>query len=315
MKKEIFVLAMVLVLLGVTGCTQQSATPSRMHPFLGGSVGVAVDFSIDQPPAEVDDGGDFPFDVVVELHNLGEFDVNAEDVEVRLLGIKPEEFSKNPSDMIQKSPEDIMATKKTPEGEIIEGAPVFVEFTGFNHESALLGNREYKLRAELCYLYETKATAELCVRKNNINPEAGGVCQVSGPKTIYNSGGPVQVTSFTEVTRAKDKVGFNFAVEHVNTGHVHEQGTNCNTDRTHEEKVWIEVTTDFDSGLACTGLSGGDSTSGYVKLYSGRRTVSCTQQIDSLSDYVTSANINLVYDYRDSVETTLLVKHIPEDYE
>jgi hypothetical protein len=35
--------------------------------------------------------------------------------------------------------------------------------------------------------------------------------------------------------------------------------------------------------------------------------------VDTDSDYETSVDIRLMYDYRDDTETTVLVKHIPED--
>ena len=51
---------------------------------MGGSDGVIINFEEAAPPEEVYDGGDFPFGVVVNLKNEGEFDVPKEDIDVVL---------------------------------------------------------------------------------------------------------------------------------------------------------------------------------------------------------------------------------------
>jgi hypothetical protein len=209
--------------------------------------------------------------------------------------------------------EDIIATQKDPEGAVIESPTVFVTFSGFNHKESLVGNKDFTLRAEACYLYKTQAMAQLCIRRNNINPETGGICEVSEEKPIYNSGAPVQATSFKEFGRAKERIGFQFAVEHVGNGDLFEKHSECNTERKYEDMVFVQVKTEFGSGLKCSGLSEGDDTSGFVKLYGGKRVVSCTQEVDTTSDYETPVVVTLNYDYRDDVQTSIIVKHIPEE--
>jgi hypothetical protein len=314
MKKALLFFVVIAALL--VGCTQQSRLPStaKSTPFIGGDTGVNIDFSTDSPPPEVDDGGQFPFDVVIELRNMGEVDVARGDAEVRITGIKPEEFSKSSGELIQHPEEDIVATKKNPDdGSITEGPPVYVTFSGFDHKEKLVGNKDFIFRAEVCYLYKTEAVAQLCVRKNNIDPEKNGVCLVSEDKIIYNSGAPVAVTSFKEFGRAKDKVGFQFAIQHIGKGDIYQKGSNCNTERKYEDRIFVEVKTTFGGGLKCSGLSEGGDTSGYVKLYGDRRIVQCTQQIDSPGDYETPIDITLTYDYRENKQTTIIVKHLPDE--
>jgi hypothetical protein len=314
--KTSVILSMLLIVGILFGCTeQQTGVVPKSQPFIGGTTGIVVDFAGDSPPAEVDDGGDFPFDIVVELRNVGEHTVKKDDMEVRILGVRPEDFDKSEEDLTQHPEENVIATRKDPEGDINEAPPVYVTFSDFNHRKPLVGNKDFTFRAEVCYLYETTATAQLCIRKNNIDPEEGGVCEISEHKAVYNSGAPVTVTEFKEFGRARSKVGFEFKIQHMSNGNIHEKNSNCNQERKFEDRVWVEVDTTFDGGLKCSGLNDGDDTSGFVKMYGENRIVSCTQEVDTDSDYETSVDITLTYDYRDDTETTVLVKHIPEDEE
>jgi hypothetical protein len=311
--KEAYCLFAVIAAVILAGCQGGTNTPSKAQPFIGGTEGINVVFAADSPPAEVDDGGNFPFDVVVELRNKGENTVLKDDVTVKIVGVRPEEFAKTESDLSKHPEEDVIATKKDPEGAVTEGPPVFVTFSDFNHKTALVGNQDFTLRAEACYVYKTTATAQLCVRRNNIDPEKNGLCDVSGDKTVENSGSPIQVTAFKEFGRAKDKVGFQFTIEHQGKGDLFEKKSQCNTERKYEDKIFVKVKSQFGSGLKCSGLTDGDDTSGYIKLYGESRIISCTQQVTTNSDYETSIDIELEYDYRDTTETAVLVKHIPQD--
>ena len=97
-------------------------------------------------------------------------------------------------------------------------------------------------------------------------------------------------------------------------GKVFELGTQCEeTFRTYEDKVLVRINTD-KPGLECTGLTGASAggqgvQEGSINLYGGRKTVHCTQQIASPSDYEFPVTIELEYDYRNLVESSLIVKH------
>ena len=75
-----------------------------------------------------------------------------------------------------------------------------------------------------------------------------------------------------------------------------------------ENKIWVEVKTTID-GIKCTGLSGGTDTSGYITIYGGERTITCTIPAESETDYEKAIDIQLVYDYREDITTQLLIKH------
>jgi len=148
------------------------------------------------------------------------------------------------------------------------------------------------------------------VRENILNPKAGGICTINEAKTVYNSGGPVQIANFAESSRSSDKVGFSFDVKHQGTGDLYEKDTICNKEtRAFEDRVHVKVDAGVP-GVACTGLSAG--TEGFVKLFGGTKPISCTLTVPNPSDYELPVTITLGYDYEVSQATQILVKHSGE---
>ncbi|HLC65999.1 MAG TPA: hypothetical protein VJI46_07815 [Candidatus Nanoarchaeia archaeon] len=308
MRKITFALG-VLTMLIVVGCTQETG-PSTATPFIGGSIGLLIDFVEQAPPPEVFDGGDFAFDVEVDLKNVGETFVEKGDVTVQIIGIDPAEFSTTASALKKSPEEDLDPTKKDPDGAIIEGTETFVAFPDLNHEEELSGNTPFTFRANVCYKYQTVANAMMCIKEDLLDTSDTSVCIVNEDKTAFNSGAPVAVTSFKEQASGRDKVSFLFTVEHIGSGDVFKIGQDCDdTVRANENRVLVNVDSGI-SGLSCSGLSDGTATSGYVTLYSGRRVVRCTQELADRTDYEKPVVITLDYDYEEFVEKGVLVKHV-----
>ena len=104
-------------------------------------------------------------------------------------------------------------------------------------------------------------------------------------------------------------MAFTFDVWHKGTGKIFEKYTGCEDTITNKDKVFISVDTGME-GLECTGLTGGTSTTGYVTLYEGKRTITCTQSVaGSSGDFEKVAEIILDYDYEQEISTNVLVKH------
>jgi hypothetical protein len=281
-------------------------------PFQGGSQGLVLDFQ--DLRKDVFDGGRDPFDVTVKLDNKGESLVKKEDVQVKLSGINPAEFSKGEADLMLNAPDDVIEVRKDPQGSILPGQQVFVEFTGLNHKGVISGaSAQFPLRADVCYVYRTKTVSELCVRDNLLTPRTGGICEINADKQVYNSGAPVQISNFKEAARAKDKIGFTFEVKNIGTGSVFQRNSVCNRiDRKNENRAYVIVETSLD-GLQCTGLeTSGKGAEGFVTLYDGSKIVSCSQTISSRSDYEQLVNIETIYDYEQTVQSAITVKNSGE---
>ncbi len=304
MKNYVNVILICALLVFAFGCNQETPI-SKESPFIGGTTGLLISYNQDEPPAEVYDGGDFPFDVVVKLKNEGEYSVNKDKVEIRLSGIDPREFGLSDSDFVKHPDEDLQGTYQDSEGNKIEGTPNYVIFSELNHNEKLIGNTPYTIRADVCYNYATNARSMLCIKNNQVDKE-GDICKINENKIVFNSGGPVQVISFNEIPGGKNKFKFQFKIEPKGNGGVYKKDSNCEQARVNENKVFVSIDTGMD-GLSCTGLDG--TTSGYVTLYGGERMIICTQDTETNTDFERPVNIKLEYDYKEGISTQVLVKH------
>jgi hypothetical protein len=314
-KKELISLAIVLLLglfLGTAGCQSDNKTTGTSTPFMGGTNGILLSFTPEAPPAEVYDSGNYPFDIVIQLTNDGEYDVKAADATVRILGIDPADFGKTTAELSLQPVEDLLGSyKEADTGTVIKGTTTTVEFTNFNYKGKTAGNMQMPLFADICYTYGTKVASQLCIKKDPTD-SSSRICVVEEDKPVYSSSAPVQVSLLHQSLRGRNTVGFTFTVQKKGNGNVFSRGSKCDTTGIlYENKVWIEVIVPEMTGLKCTGFTGGTDNTGFVTLYSGERTISCTQPAPADTDYVKNIDINLVYDYREDITTNILIKHTP----
>jgi hypothetical protein len=318
-KKEAILLTIVLLagisLLG-TGCQTTEPTGTAV-PFIGGTSGLVMSFTAEAPPKEVYDGGAYPFDIVVQLTNEGEWDVAKESATLRVSGLDPLDFSLTNADLVKQPLEDLTAGVKEPDtGTVIKGTTTTVEFTGFNFKGTVPGNIPKPLIVDVCYTYGTRAVSQLCIRKDPTDA-SNTVCKVEEDKIFYSSSAPVQVTNVHQSLRGKSIVGFTFTIEKKGVGDVFQKESKCDTvGIQYENKVWVEVIVPEMSGVKCTGMQGGTDSTGYVTLYSSgdktgglTRTISCTQPAPTETDYTKDIKINLVYDYKEDIRTSIIIKH------
>ncbi|MEM4282239.1 MAG: hypothetical protein QW559_01780 [Candidatus Woesearchaeota archaeon] len=304
MKRKFFqkLLLLSLLLFVLVACKPvKEKTPERT-PFLGGTTGLSIEF-VDFRSEVFDGGGDF-FDVTVRLQNKGEWTVSKDKVRVKLFGINPSEFGVLEEQLVGRPTEDLPERKRDLSGSIIESLPVTVEFKNLNYKSRLAGaSLTFPLAASVCYNYGTKAESLLCVRKNILNPEAGGLCEINEAKTVFNSGAPIQIENLRETARTSDKIGFSFDIVKKGEGKVFASGSNC----LEENKVSVTV----DAGLgeiSCTGLTtSGTVASGTVTLFDGKKSISCTQQVKP-ADFEQRLTITASYDFEGVKQTSLTVK-------
>ncbi|MBS3128316.1 hypothetical protein J4410_04180 [Candidatus Woesearchaeota archaeon] len=320
MKQKMILIMSLVIFLAACGSSDDGKQVSRQNPFLGGTNGVMIEYVQNSPPSEVYDGGDSPFNIVLKLKNRGEYFIPKDKVYVELAGFAPEAFGLTPAAMRVSPQEDLIATTVDSEGTKIEGNEVYIEFENLNHEDPITGATfTYPtIRADVCYQYGTVAQSILCSREDLVQPQGEGVCSLSEDKVVFNSAAPVQITRLRQNPMAKDKIGFQFDVQHLGIdaqGKVFELGTACEeTFRTYEDKVMVRVTTDRP-GLYCSGLiETGTTTStgtieGAVNLYGGKKMVQCTQVIQNPGDFEFPVTIELEYDYQNTVKTSLVVKH------
>lgn len=305
-------------------------------PFLGGSQGLTIDFLEGSPPDEVTDGGTFPFQALINLKNEGEHDLAANKVQVDLIGFLPSDFGvTDPAVLEDRIPDGALtARKRDSEGNIIEPVESFVTFptttTNFNFGGSVVGNTVFIFRTDVCYLYQTDAVAEICVLENLVDVADDAICDPSSSKSAFSSGSPLGVTSFRQNVAGTDRIQFSFDIVHSGSGNIFEPTDfsdsavddcpkNPTQRRTKEDNIKVTVDTGLVAAtnpLNCVGLVDTPSVTtasqtGTVRLVNGRRTVTCTQTLASdRTDFKRNVDITLDFNYLDSTDQEVLVKHL-----
>jgi hypothetical protein len=331
MMKKIIALAIVTIMLVLTGCGGNSNTqvgPSKT-PFVGGSTALSMEFLDGTPPDEIFDDGQYPFGINIKLENLGEDDVLANEGYIEITGINPKDFGLgSQADFKQDLPGDMIGVKKNSEGFVLVGSTLVSEFDELNFQGNLKGNWGSdaektggpRIRANLCYNYETQATTAVCLKRDmltNINTKE--ICELNGEKSVYNSGAPIQVTKVYETPIGSSKIQLQFEISHVGTPNdrFYKFDTVCDDRATNTNKdiVYFELETDINGNYAqCSGLrdSNANKNAGYVELFNGKpRIVICqfdTGTIDGV--YETLLSAKLKYRYYQFIEKPILIKDV-----
>ena len=298
----VFIITLSLLL---SGCKQQG---SSTDPFVGGTNGLLINFAQGSPPSMIFDSGTTPFQVIVELQNDGEFTVPKDKVRVTLLGINPEEFGVTPQDLTKHPDQDLEKVRKDLSGNKVPSDKVQIVFPTFKFMNNVVADTQKELYAEVCYLYKTTARSDLCIKRNLMSTDST-VCQVNEKKKVYSSGAPIQVTSLEESQAGTNKIQFFFTIEKKGNGDVFTKESDCGSENylTTQNKVYVTVDTGLN-GLVCHGLQGG-TTSGFVTLAGGKATVDCVQDLSNVeSDFKQTITINLEYDFRNTIQTTFLIR-------
>ncbi|MFH1850531.1 MAG: hypothetical protein ABH879_10230 [archaeon] len=336
MQKIILALISVTLLLVAAGC--DSSQPATKKPggsssgvgtaFIGGSSAIQMEFMEGAPPVETYDGGGNNFGIAVRVENMGEANIPADKIRFTITGFDVSDFYTPASGTIAKTKlnktimdlqgEALSARDIDPQGNELPGGIQIVDFgNDFDYKKKLSGNIDFPIQANVCYNYETRAVSKICVEEDLLDPVAEGkVCESNENKNVESSAGPILLSSsMLESAAGSAKIQFKFDIEHTGSGSVYRRSEKVNCYEQTESRDYVKVTVETGIGgtLSCAGLDGenGQGTdSGEVKLYSGKRTISCTQDITDLGDYEKELKIKLEYDYKENLATSILVKHI-----
>lgn len=315
MKRYLTFIGVCIALMVVAGCTNGAVGPDTT-PFVGGKNGLLLSFAPSAPPREVFDNGQFPFSVIVSIDNVGEHSIQAGDGYIQLDGISPIEYGVTQSDLRRPIPA-IEGSRKSSDGRVITGSRDVVEFTNLNYQNRIFGTLTSVIRAQACYDYQTRATANLCIKRDTIDSlRTNEICSIAGDKVVHNSGAPIHVKSVRSSPQGRNSIQVQFTIGSVGSAKdsFYKEGTECDDRHNNPEryKVFVEIEPLVGGQIParCSGLDNGDS--GYIILFSGEdRIISCTFDTAGVTtDFETRANINLRYRYSQYIEVPLIVRHV-----
>ena len=313
MKKEhIIVIATLLIaMLFLSGCggnkNTQETTPG--NPFVGGTEGLSMTFIDQAPPSEVFDKKSFPFDVIVNVKNKGEYTILANQAKFSITSINPNLFGITQSDLTKYLSENLNKNSK-----ITSGGSTSVEYHNLNYVPSIIGETQTNLiRVDSCYTYKTYAAADLCIKRPIQTQQKNPVCTIEGTKTVYNSGAPIHITQVKEAPIGSNKIQISFTISNVGAGDgFYDVKDGSCSGRTNENKIFVLIKPqETNLKYSCSGLNGN---SGYITLYGGeQRTVVCTLDVTGLQgEYTSRLGFELSYNYLQHIDKTISVKSSSE---
>ncbi len=102
-------------------------------------------------------------------------------------------------------------------------------------------------------------------------------------------------------------------MKNLGGGLISKTGVTCNETPLYDGVVTLTVNSGL-TGLECVGLDSttGTAVSGDVKVstVTNEKKVTCTQNLPTREDKIKIVDLKLDYDYKDTVSTSVLVKHI-----
>lgn len=165
--------------------------------FVGGDEALTVDFIGNNPPDRIFQGREF--DIALIVQNVGEYEVPIDGVQFKLNGAKQLGVDCMPDEsgciIKQKNTEKLMPIIRAGEG-YIPGGIDYINYEGLKYvgRNVLTEESPLALSIEACYPYKTVAVSDLCVTTST----ESSVCDFFEPKTVFNSGSPLEISSIEQ---------------------------------------------------------------------------------------------------------------------
>ena len=315
MKKPLIIISILLIsLLFLAACKTKSKTPST--GFIGGENGVESQLTIRSTAGgnKVYDAGTDRFNIDILLENKGEDSVEAGEVLVTLEGVNLKAFDINNPTQSNTIP---LFELRREGGSVTDPAQTIIEYNALyktDEDSDVNAN----LIANYCYKYQTKVSVpNFCIKKKVTGPSAGIVCSVDEIKTAGNSGGPIEVVTFSERPAGENKISIFLEVENVGGGTVYKQDYlsqgKCIDSEADKNKVYVKVDLpDYEvqssSMIKCSSMNANE---GIVSVTQNKVQLSCTIDTSSVTQetaFETRLRATFDYVYKNSVSTVLTIK-------
>ncbi|MDN5327679.1 MAG: hypothetical protein PWP03_317 [Candidatus Woesearchaeota archaeon] len=332
MKRLIYLISLIVVMLFITSCTSNTSTTNFSSPYVGGDNGLIAEFQENSPPDEIYDNGLKPFNIVLRLKNDGEFKIARNSILIKATGFSPKDFGTTESALtITSLDTDLDPKQKSSDGTIKQGGETIVSLPksgSLAYKNSISGTGELKLpmSVDLCYLYKTRSTSLLCVTPDLLRASSDDVCEVNGEKQVFSSGSPLKVTKLSE-SATKDKLRIEFEITFNGKGRLIKpngksfNSLNCGAseyDFDTVDTVYVVVDPDHQWGsmIRCKGLSSSSYNSGYVRLFDSngakKTVINCEIPISSINkgNYVKPIDIDIYYQYKERLNKEITIKHI-----
>lgn len=314
MKRGHFIAFFIIILLFISGATscqtgKKTVTGGR---YIGGTDGLTATFSDGEPPENVLDDNNEQFTITLFLENEGESDIKEGDVKTTITGISKKAFSI--SDLTKTSGSLIEGERK--EGtSTIKGGEDYISYDA-KYKDNLFADYIATVGINYCYIYKTKAVADVCLRKNVVSRvKETDACKVTEDKAVSSSGAPIQITSLKERVSKENEISVTFTIENKGDGDVFNYGSfigkDCVESEEKDSKNYVHIKVSSQEGLEIKCNKFDDKPDGKVRLVEKLATVTCKIKTGGLQEtsYTSPLDIDVDYVYKDFVSKTLTVEN------
>jgi len=311
-KRGIALLILVLVLIiGASGCPKKDSDGiSTNKVFIGGVDGLDVGFVENEPPEQVFDQEQDPFFVTLVLTNKGEFSVPTNGVIASLSGLSQDAFGLRELNVRTKTP---IESKTRIGADVVDGDNEILQFQEILYKPDLLSDFSTDLKVDVCYLYQTNALANVCLKKNTVRKETGDLCDIVNDKVVSEtSAAPLQISDVKQRGSGPNKVLLSFKIRNSGSGIVYTKDAftdKCYDNKAQKDYVSVEVKSGSRNlNVDCSKL--GDDEKGAVRLVGSERTVLCDIDTSSLQESAFEEPFDIVvtYFYRNELKKKITVK-------
>ncbi len=307
-KKSLFVLVLSLVVL-ISACQNAQKEKQALGIFIGGNDGLDFSFKENQPPLKVIDNNQEPFFITLNLQNKGEFTIPENKIISSLSGVNGEAFSL--SSLNAKLAIALEGKSKSGD-QIVQSSPEELQFDQAIYKYDLNADFPTSLRADICYLYQTRSVAKVCLKKNPIEKNTEDKCTINSDKVIAeSSSAPVKIKDVKQRSSAVNEIKLTFTISNVGKGQVYSPTTfsdKCVDVSAGKDEVLLEVTSNSaKSGIKCSQLK--DTNKGIIKLALKEKVINCNIPTSNIQDIAFEEPVNIVlnYFYKDSIEKQITV--------
>lgn len=307
MKKS--VVALIFLLILISGCQVQKKENPSLGIFIGGNSGLEFSFAENQPPLKVLDNNQDHFSITLKLQNKGEFTIPSGKVIASLSGINAEAFSLSSLNTKLTIPLEGQFKSGT---QAVQSSPEELEFDKAVYKYNLNADFPTSLRANICYLYQTKAISKVCLKNNVVERNTEDKCIINSDKvTVEVSGAPVKIKEVKQRSSAANEIKLSFTITNEGKGEVYSPtafSDKCLDLSSEKNRVLVEVrSASGQANIKCSQLQ--ENNKGIVKLSLKEKVINCDIPTKGLQDVAFEEPINIIlnYFYKESIEKQITV--------
>ena len=310
MNKKSVLIIIILLSLFIFGCQNaQKKDKNSLGIFIGGTDGLEFSFAENKPPIKVLDNNQDPFKITLKLQNKGEFSIPENKVIASLSGINSEAFSL--SSLNTKLNINFEGKSKSGD-QVIQSSPEELQFDESEYKYDLNADFPTSLRADICYLYQTRAISKVCLKKNVVERNSEDKCIINSDNVLTeSSSAPVKIKDVKQRSSGSNEIKLSFTIVNEGKGDIYPPtlfSDKCTEITDEKNRLLLEITTaSGKASIKCSALK--DSNKGLIKLALKEKIVNCNIPTKNFQEiaFEEPVNIALNYFYKGSIEKQITV--------